>query len=490
MAAANAVKTARVGARRLAAGLGSTPGRFRAHPQLLAVLALGLVLRLLYSVWFWPVNGGYYDSSVLLDESRLGVFRDPLRLPGYPFMLRVVEHVWSHAFAIVLLQYAMGFVTAILLYRLVWSATGVRWAAALPAIYVMASGDQLVSEHSILSETTMVFATTLAVALWTVAVRRDRVWLWALTGACLTCAGSVRFGPVVVAAGVAATAVLVPGAWRSRARRAGWVVAGALPVLVVWGVAQHSANGKWIPGYQATGWSLYARVAPFADCRRTPVAADLRFLCDDPAPIRDPDIERRRGGPGYYLYEGGPAVRRFGPPTPTGAAGSATLQRFALTVILHQPLDYLRAVSSDTLRYFDRGIGYQRRLSGSDSNEQDIPRRAPLAEVALEQSASRNHLHLPAFSVDDEIGMLGDWQRVWRLGGLGLLVVLLLALAAALRPGAGRREAQLCVGLALLFAVLPAATQVVSFRHGIPVIYLLVTAAALFLGREVAVRRT
>jgi hypothetical protein len=463
----------------------------RDHKLLFVLLGAGTLLRTLLSVWFWPVNGGFLDSTGMLWQAEYGIFRDPLRVPGYPFLLRILSVVTTHAFAIVLLQYAMGLATAVMLYWIVWKTTANKFAAAIPAGYVLLSGDHLVSEHSILTEASTVFFTTVAITLWFLASRTDRKLLWALTGAAWTVAATTRFGPVVLLAVLAGTLLIAPGAWRVRARCAGLMLAGALPLLVAWGVAQGDSNGHYVPGYSATGWSLYSRVAQFADCTKWDVADDLKFLCEDPSTIKHPDIAKRRGGAGFYLYQGGPAVKRFGSPTPTEAPGADVLQRFAIATIIHQPLDYLRTVTSDMLRYFDRASGFDRWYSGANSDEQDLSRRGVGgSEALLLTTAKETGWDVPAFSVDDEIGMLEDWQRMMRLNGAGLLVVLLLGIAAAVRRGAGQRMAALFVGTAIVYAALPAMTQTTAYRHSIPAFCFLVAGAAILIGRVLEQRRT
>jgi hypothetical protein len=465
----------------------------RDHKLLFALLGAGVVLRTLLAVWFWPVNGGFLDSGGMLLQEKYGIFRDPLRVPGYPFLLRILSVVTTQAFAIVLLQYVMGLATAAMLYWIVWKATANKFAAAIPAGYVLLSGDHLLVEHSILTEASTVFFTTVALTLWFLASRADRKLLWVLTGAAWTVAATTRFGPVILLPVLAGTLLIAPGAWRNRARYVALMVAGALPFLVAWGLAQGDSNGHYVPGYSATGWSLYSRVAQFANCSKWDVADDLRFLCEDPSTIKDPDPAKRRGGAGYYLYLGGPAVKRFGAPTPTEARGADVLQRFAIATIIHQPLDYLRTVTSDMLRYFDRGSGYDRAYSGANSDEEDLSRRSEGkggAEEFLHTSAEQTGWDVPPFRVDDEVGMLEDWQRIMRLNGFGLLVVLLLGIGAAVRRGPGQRMAVLFVGTGIVYAALPALTQTTAYRHSIPAFCFLVAGAAILIGRVLEQRRT
>lgn len=461
----------------------------REHRLLLALVAGGLVLRSLLAVWFWPVHGGFLDSSAILNQTAFGIFRDPLRLPGYPFLIRIIGVAWPHVFAVVLVQYAFGIATAGLLYWLVWRLTDSTVGAAIPAAYVLLAGDHLIVEHSILGETSVNMFTTAALTLWVVASHSERRWLWVLTGAAFTVAATIRFGPIVLVAALLATMLLTSGTPKARAGRAGLMLAGALPLLLMWSVAQGQSVGRWVPGFQATGWSLYSRVASFADCTKTDVDADLRFLCEDPSLIEDPNVAERRGGAGFYLYQGGPAVERFGAPTEIAAPGADVLQRFAIAVIVQQPVDYVRVVASDSLRYFDRNIGYDRFFSGANADEEDISRRDPDgAEAALDRTGTATEFEVPDFDVEESVILLEDWQRITRLSGLALLAVLLLGAWAVLRAGPGRREALLLMGTGIFFAALPALTQTTAYRHSIPVFYLLIAAAGIAVGRLLSQR--
>ena len=78
-----------------------TKATVRDHKLLFAVLAVGVLLRVLLSVWYWPVNGGFLDSTGMLLQEKYGIFRDPLRVPGYPFLLRIVSVVTTDVFVVV-----------------------------------------------------------------------------------------------------------------------------------------------------------------------------------------------------------------------------------------------------------------------------------------------------------------------------------------------------------------------------------------------------
>ena len=92
----------------------------------------------------------------------------------------------------------------------------------------------------------------------------------------------------------------------------------------------------------SSGWHLYHRVAPFADCDRFTPPEGTEALCETKPP------EERLGGD-YYLFDPtSPAIREFG----VLGEEDAKVGAFARQVVLHQPLDYAKAVGRDVLAYY------------------------------------------------------------------------------------------------------------------------------------------
>ena len=130
-----------------------------------------------------------------------------------------------------------------------------------------------------------------------------------------------------------------------RARTAGLAAAAALALLAAYQAAEYAAVGK--TGLSRHGaWHLYARTAGFADCSRFRPPPGTRVLCQ-----RAPRDER--GTVDQYLFRPrqSPAFRAFGDPFVSTQAHVDALGRFARAAIVHQPLDYLREVGGDLVRY-------------------------------------------------------------------------------------------------------------------------------------------
>jgi hypothetical protein len=128
---------------------------------------------------------------------------------------------------------------------------------------------------------------------------------------------------------------------RQRLAAGGVIVAIGIVLLAGYAVASKLDNGRLEIG-PATGWHLYARAAPFADCRRFTPPAGTRGLCETTPPAQRP-------GPEFYLYEPqSPAVRLFG----YIGQHDDKVGAFARAAITHQPGDFLSAVWDDIRAYY------------------------------------------------------------------------------------------------------------------------------------------
>ena len=176
----------------------------------------------------------------------------------------------------------------------------------------------------------------------------------------------------------------------------------------------------------------------------------------------------------------GPGIERYGNPFVTGLEGNDTLGDFARQVILHQPLDYAREIGKEMLRFIEPSIGYDRPYAGAGPDELDLARRTPGAEEVTIQRAHEVGFEAGPIEVDDSIHVLQDIQRVLRVIGAAMLLLLALAVCAiVLGRGLIRRAAILFAGVAVLQALVPVATISGGFRYTIPSLGFLAAAAAL-----------
>src|SRR4051794_24830632 len=303
---------------------------------LAAVLAGGVLVRgLLMEAWS-PAFMGWPDAKSYLDVAHGELFSNVLRPAGYAMFVRALDGLYPSIKLLVLVNHALGLATAALLYATVARLGAPRALGLVPAAVVALSGDVAFVEHSPLSEPLFAFLVALA-AYASVRSLDDAHAGWpAVAGLALAYATTVRV--------VGAPLLVVFAAWlvvASRVRTAAIAAAAALALLGAYQAAEQASVG-------ATGlsrhsaWHLYARVAGFADCARFRPPAGTRQLCE-----RTP--RRERGTVDQYLFtsQHSPAYRAFGDPFTSSPAHVAALGAFARTVIVHQPLDYLREVSGD-----------------------------------------------------------------------------------------------------------------------------------------------
>jgi hypothetical protein len=105
---------------------------------------------------------------------------------------------------------------------------------------------------------------------------------------------------------------------------------------------------------ETSGWTLYGRVAAFADCAGAGIPAAQRPLCETAAERRShPD------SPTWYIWaSSSPAARLFPGGHDTRQAqerADRILGAFARRIIEHDPLGYIQVVATDTANYFTPG---------------------------------------------------------------------------------------------------------------------------------------
>ncbi len=450
----------------------------RVHAPFLVVLMAGLALRGYIMSVYHPVAAGFFDSITYLHTSRDHLFSDESRMAGYPLFLRIARYVVPDLTFVTFVQHTLGLATAALLYMTVRRVTGGRWLPAVPAGFAALSGDYLLLEHSLLTESLYMFLVTAAACALVFGVtakgsgRTPRAYaVLALGGVLLASAWTIRSVALslVVFAAVWLLAVAGPELGR-RLRTAAAFAVPALGVICAYVILQAALTGFWgvLPG---SGWITYMRVAPFADCREFDSPDETEFLCETSAPDT-------RSGPGYYQSFGGPGIARFGDPLNHDANGSEVVGSFARAAILGQPLTYLREAGRDALRHIAPSAGRDRTYAGPGPDELDIARRSPPIEVATVDAAAAVGFHRETFTVDTSLHSLADLQGVLRLSGGAILVLLALAaLGVGIGRGPLRWASALLLGIAVLQPVTAAATISWGYRYGVVGMGQLVAAA-------------
>ena len=445
---------------------------------LLVLLALGLVLRGALSAAYAPVVVAFNDSVSYLAMARGELFSSATHMAGYPAFLRVVHAVSDEISLTILVQHLLGMLTGVLLYAMTRRLGAPSWAGLVAAAAVLLSLDQIVLEHSLLTEALFTFL-IVAMAYCAVAslstptgspqdLRRRVAWL-AAAGALLGLSAYVRSYSVLLIPCLFVWALVAfGGSWRSRLLTAGAGTATAVAVVLVYATTQWAMAG-YFGLAKSSGWALYSRTAQFADCSEFTPPPGTRRLCEATP-------EQRRPGPDFYAWEPeSPARRAFG----DQRRGGEELSAFARAAVLNQPVDYLETVANDFIRYFAPGWNDDRAYAGVGLELTAVDRRAPGTEQASVESI--NALYEPVdVRVRGGVAALSDLQQLLRVQPLLLLQFVLLAGAGLWWARGPRRAAvAMLLGTSLLLMAVPPATAIYSARYALPVSGLLAAAAAL-----------
>ncbi|HEY8865947.1 MAG TPA: phospholipid carrier-dependent glycosyltransferase [Solirubrobacteraceae bacterium] len=479
----------------------------RRHALFACLLGAGAALRAATLIAYRPALI-YYDSVAYLKQ-QVSLLPDERRPLGYPGFVHGLLNLFGPDLApIPAIQHLMGLLMAALIYALLVRLRVPRWAAALAAAPVLLDAYQLVIEQYVLSET--LFETLIvggcALLLWR---PRPHIAAGAVAGVLFAGAAVTRAnGIVVIGPALLATVFLCwrpgrAGLERAASATAGGVRAGlgrmrgvrpALPVaaaLVVAFALPVSAYATWyhhLHGtYSITGYGgrfLYARVTPFADCSRFAVPADERPLCPTQPVGHRPTLAGSTVN--WYMFAGQGTDTRAGV-SPLLRIGRARARKiagpFAKRVIVHQPLDYLRAVSHDFLRGFApiRTRGHDELPIFRWQFRKEYPVFSPVTLDIVKQHGDGVPQVSPRLA-----RFLHNYGRAVYLPGpllaLGLVAGLLAALGVGRARRSGLRSASfLFAGTGFVLFLSTVMTNEFTWRYVIPLLVLFPPAAALAL---------
>jgi hypothetical protein len=436
---------------------------------LAGLLAAGVALRV-WVAWSWrPAFIGYYDTSPYVAAARTSLFSDPFRPAGYPALLRVLHTLDDRVFAVTAFQHCLGVATALALYAAVRGVADSRWLALLAPAVVLLDGFQVLVEHAVLSDSLFVFL--VAAALLATLRVRGRGWTSALLpGVLIATASVVRTVGLFVAPLLLVALVWSDrGAWREGVQRlaAAGLAAGA--VMSGYLFLEHAQIG--VMGLsRAPGWSLYARVGQFADCRRFRPPAGTERLCQRRPPARRPSTDF------YFWSTASPAQRAFGTPP----HGDRAIGRFARAAVAGQPGAYLGTVARDFARYI-WPEHFRRRRSGQTQAQYLAQAQTPHELRFISTELASYYAHVP-HARRMMAGATITYVTATQVRGPLLALLLVLAVAAPLLThGDGRRAAALLAATALVLLLVPVATQVYDARYAVAALGPLSAAAALAL---------
>jgi hypothetical protein len=451
---------------------------------LLGLVVLGAGLRLMLTYAWNPGFFGFADTSVYLEAAggkyrhTVGtVFFDTMRPAGYPIALRVLHGITTSLSAVMSAQHVLGLATAVLLFLTV-RRTGISaWLALAPAATVLFVGAEVLVEHAALTESLYIFLQALALYA---AVRSldsmDPGWA-ALAGASIGAAADVRLlGLAVVPTIVLWIALARRDSIRGRLVHGGMALLFSAALIGGYVYAQRQATG--FTGLTRAGaWNTYGRVAPFADCSKFTPPRGTGVLCEQRPPSQRPGLLA-------YLFGSSPAERAFGYPDYGGYKLSSIqdnkkIAAFAEAVIVHQPIDYAKAVGEDAVRYIDPNA-YRRYGDGVNPSQFIAALQDPTYSQFVAQDIAPLYYDRFDYTVHGGLmSALESYERHTRIQGAVFIFLLLLAVLAPFiaRPGI-RRYAVLLTLAALELLLVPIMLDSYEARLGIPTFGVLASAAA------------
>lgn len=441
------------------------------YRPLLVVLLLGALLRLITTAFYFPAVMTSFDSPRFARAEGNGLFDDFWMPAGYPLFLKIVHRVSDQVWVSIGLQHIIGLSTAALVFLTLRWIGAPRPVALVPTAIFALNGDLLYLEHILMADQFLLVFSVLACGcvIRGLVPAIDRRWLLA-AGMMAMCAMLSRsVGVAVVATMTVVVLALAPAPLKRRLVPAGVLLGGAAVVLLVYVAAFAAVGGSYLGLGDMTGWNLYARVAPFANCKKFTPPQGTRVLCE-----RRPAAERP--GPfGYVWDEQSIARKAF---RPLGPDSARPLGRFARAVVASQPGDYVASVATDLARYVEPSVGTQNGYNGQPSELVSFGFRdaAVEQEVTAVLDLGYDGVRVSA-SADDE---LAAYQRITRLGWLVPLFAAGLTLFGMIVARSAARIGVWAFGLAAVgLYLVPTMSVSYDFRYGIPPGALLAVSAAI-----------
>jgi hypothetical protein len=445
-------------------GIRSLAGRTWSGHRLFIIVAIPAVLLRVDAELGYRWQAWFNDSFEYL-QNTVHFTLDPTRASGYSIWLKILQPFHSYA-VITILQHLMGLAVATLVYALARHRFGARpWLATLAAVPVLYDGFEIQLEHLIMADIPLLFLLVLAttMVLWNPAGPSLRTC--ALAGLLLGLADCIRAVGLPLLAVFAVYMIIRRISWR---KVAATVVVCMLPVVAYAGVFDLE-HGQ-LAMSDATGVFLYSRVMTFAECPKMNVPTDELWLCTVVPPAQRPIAQA-------YIWTTPSPLDRYAP-NKFAAAPNQLAENFAIRAIEAQPLDYAKAVASDTWRsfgwnrvVFPNPATYDEYLFGRHS--------LPIPSWDNDPSLGAYHSFAAAYikgnPLTDVVAPFSTVMRVYQqhvyLPGTVYGLILLVGLAGLVL--AWRRlggEALLPWTISLALIVIPAATAEFDYRYVLPAV--------------------
>ena len=311
----------------------------RRHRIFLAVLGLGFALRVVTQIAYRPALL-YIDSYRYLGNLHdLDPAQNSQPVGYIALLLRPVLAVGNLA-VVAGVQHLLGLGMGVAIYALLIRLGVRRWIAVLAAVPVLLDAYQLQIEQNIMSETLFeaLILAAVVLLLWT---RPPPIAVLATGGALFGLAATVRsVGAVLVVPAVVFALVAGTGGWQRLIRAATIGLAFVLVIATYAGYAWIKAGDVRLS--RGDAYLIYGRAATFVDCRGLDLPDYERVLCP-PEPLG------HRLGSDEYAHHSPYPLQVVLPP---GKSRDEVLREFGRRAILHQPLDYAKAVSTDFVKLF------------------------------------------------------------------------------------------------------------------------------------------
>ena len=300
----------------------------RRHWLLSALLAAGLVLRVLAIVAYHPALL-YVNTLKYLYGASPG--SEPL---GYTVLLRLMLLAGDLG-TVAVIQHLLGLAMAVTLYAMLLRRGAARWLAALAVAPVLLDAYQIQMEQTIMPDVwfeAMIVA-ALAALLWRPAVS---VPFAVAAGLILGSSATIKqLGELLVLPAV--VYLLVAGGRRAITSSAALVVAFVLPILCYCSISYARTGHFWLAHKQPS----IGRLAAAADCATLKLPAAARPLCPTPG--------EQAMGPDWLEHSGQSPL--FQAAVPPGTRGRL-IAALGAAVRHQQPVHVAAAIARDSLRLF------------------------------------------------------------------------------------------------------------------------------------------
>jgi hypothetical protein len=253
------------------------------------------------------------------------------------------------------------------------------------------------------------------------------------------------------------TVMSVKGSFRTRYAALVAALGPGLGVFALYVGGFYFVHGQYLGLSDMSGWNLYARVAPFADCTKFVPPEGTAILCEARPPSDRP-------GPFGYVWDLESVPRKrfeLGPKT------GRQLGEFARRAIVYQPAEYARSVLVDLVRFIYPDITTHRPYEGQSSELFSFGWRDNAVEERLVRAMSRSYKGTHVCLRWQNI--LVFYQNLSRPKGWLLALFFVFSLAGLVKARGATRVGIVLFGLSALgLYLIPVMTLSYSFRYGIP----------------------